>query len=335
MDGIDNMIGERIRRRRRELGWKQDRIPGFTRSAISMYETGKRIPPPDKLSALAKALGVPLEQLTDTLTVKAGRALRATVENAYLHGDYVDAFRRGRQFQRWARETDDPIQMDQADTLVATITTHMSAGEILDAELQDLPWSSLDSIFHLGRMAQPRQRFMMLMASTWLIRKTPAYTPDFWKAIRDRARLCLELGYFATAAYWYGLATTDTEQSFDRKLQAQISAWNAQSYVGSLDVSANEINLLKQHSIRSPLNWQLYWGFVLHRLWHQRNWVELREAYREAITVYPTGWSSGYRIALLGVEPSSNGSPGRRPPARNGSSRPSPTTMSTAWPASW
>lgn len=301
MNGTDNMIGERIRRRRRELGLRQDRVPGFTRSAISMYETGQRTPPPDKISALAKALGMPLEELTDSITTKAGRSLKAVAEEAYLRGEFDEAFRESRKFQRWARGTDDPIYMHDADALVSLITAHMASGEILDAELKDLPISSLDSMFHMARSAHPRQRYMMMMASTMLIRKIPEGTPDYWRAIRDRARLCLDMGYFSTAAHWYRTATCDEEQSFDRKLQAQIAAWQAEMYAGEY-LHDDVVEQAKVHSVRSPLTWQLYWGLLLRRCWLARDWKALEEFHREAVGLYPTAWSVGYRIAFLGVE---------------------------------
>src|SRR6266566_2821962 len=59
-------VGERVRGRRRELGWSQDLLAqkaGISKSFLSDLETGKRSIGADTLLDLGRALGVSLDYL--------------------------------------------------------------------------------------------------------------------------------------------------------------------------------------------------------------------------------------------------------------------------------
>lgn len=65
-----NLIGQRIRSRREELGWSQEKLgvaigidESSSRARISRYELGNHEPPLDTARNIAKALGVPLAYL--------------------------------------------------------------------------------------------------------------------------------------------------------------------------------------------------------------------------------------------------------------------------------
>lgn len=60
------MVGERIRRRRSELGWTQDVLAqkaGISKSFLSDLENGKRSISADNLLHIARALGLSLDYL--------------------------------------------------------------------------------------------------------------------------------------------------------------------------------------------------------------------------------------------------------------------------------
>jgi len=72
-------VGERIRSRREELGWKQDDLvtkAGISKSFLSDLENGKRNVGADKLLDIARALNVSLDFL---MTGKASREQTAEV----------------------------------------------------------------------------------------------------------------------------------------------------------------------------------------------------------------------------------------------------------------
>ncbi|WP_382325224.1 helix-turn-helix domain-containing protein [Hydrogenophaga sp. UC242_50] len=65
-----NLVGQRIRSRREELGWSQEKLgvligidESSSRARISRYELGNHEPPLDTARNIAKALGVPLAYL--------------------------------------------------------------------------------------------------------------------------------------------------------------------------------------------------------------------------------------------------------------------------------
>jgi transcriptional regulator with XRE-family HTH domain len=67
---ISNLVGERIRSRREQLGWSQEKLgvaigidEASSRSRISRYELGNHEPPLGTAMNMAKALGVPLAYL--------------------------------------------------------------------------------------------------------------------------------------------------------------------------------------------------------------------------------------------------------------------------------
>lgn len=72
-------VGERIRSRREELGWKQDDLAtkaGISKSFLSDLENGKRNVGADKLLDIARALNVSLDFL---MTGKASKEQQAEV----------------------------------------------------------------------------------------------------------------------------------------------------------------------------------------------------------------------------------------------------------------
>lgn len=67
---VQNIVGRRIRSRRKELGWSQEKLgvaigidESSSRARISRYELGNHEPPLDTARNIAKALGVPLAYL--------------------------------------------------------------------------------------------------------------------------------------------------------------------------------------------------------------------------------------------------------------------------------
>jgi transcriptional regulator with XRE-family HTH domain len=67
-------VGERIRQRRRELGWTQDELgrkAGISKGFLSNLENGKRSVGAEKLYDLARALGVSLDYLMSGSDVDA------------------------------------------------------------------------------------------------------------------------------------------------------------------------------------------------------------------------------------------------------------------------
>lgn len=69
-DHNPNLIGRRIRSRREELGWSQEKLgvligidESSSRARISRYELGNHEPQLDTARNIAKALGVPLAYL--------------------------------------------------------------------------------------------------------------------------------------------------------------------------------------------------------------------------------------------------------------------------------
>ena len=61
-----NPVGERIRKRRNELDWTQERLAkesGLSKGFLSDVEAGKRSVGADSLLALANALGVSMDEL--------------------------------------------------------------------------------------------------------------------------------------------------------------------------------------------------------------------------------------------------------------------------------
>lgn len=65
-----NLVGQRIRSRREELGWSQEKLgvligidESSSRARISRYERGTHEPPLDTARNIARALGVPLAYL--------------------------------------------------------------------------------------------------------------------------------------------------------------------------------------------------------------------------------------------------------------------------------
>ncbi len=60
-------IGERVGQRRRELGWTQAelglRAGGLSQAAISLIESGSKVPSYESLEAIAAALGYTVELL--------------------------------------------------------------------------------------------------------------------------------------------------------------------------------------------------------------------------------------------------------------------------------
>lgn len=67
---ITNLVGQRIRSRREELGWSQEKLgvligidESSSRARISRYELGNHEPPLGTARNIAKALGVPLAYL--------------------------------------------------------------------------------------------------------------------------------------------------------------------------------------------------------------------------------------------------------------------------------
>ena len=65
-----NVVGRRMRSRREELGWSQEKVgvligidESSSRARISRYELGTHEPPVGTARLIADALGVPLEHL--------------------------------------------------------------------------------------------------------------------------------------------------------------------------------------------------------------------------------------------------------------------------------
>ncbi len=98
-----NLVGQRIRSRREELGWSQEKLgvligidESSSRARISRYELGNHEPPLDTARNIAKALGVPLAYLYCEENDVAGLLLALKK---------VPAKQRGPLISNWIKET--------------------------------------------------------------------------------------------------------------------------------------------------------------------------------------------------------------------------------------
>ena len=88
-------VGEKIRLRRKELGLTQREVAGenMTRNLICRIERGDCLPSLDSLSAIAKALSVPVSYLVseeDDFTAFAVGAMLPDLREAYASGRFAD-----------------------------------------------------------------------------------------------------------------------------------------------------------------------------------------------------------------------------------------------------
>ena len=88
-------VGEKIRLRRKELGLTQREVAGenMTRNLICRIERGDCLPSLDSLSAIAKALSVPVSYLVseeDDFTAFAVGAMLPDLREAYAAGRFAD-----------------------------------------------------------------------------------------------------------------------------------------------------------------------------------------------------------------------------------------------------
>ena len=88
-------VGEKIRLRRKELGLTQREVAGdaVTRNLICRIERGDCLPSLDSLSAIAKALSVPVSYLVseeDDFTAFAVGAMLPDLREAYASGRFAD-----------------------------------------------------------------------------------------------------------------------------------------------------------------------------------------------------------------------------------------------------
>ena len=70
-------LGENIRERREAIGWTQLRLAGearVTTAAISYFESNQKIPNAFTFDAIAKALGVTMDELMNGRPKEGGRA---------------------------------------------------------------------------------------------------------------------------------------------------------------------------------------------------------------------------------------------------------------------
>lgn len=96
MTGIDEPIGERIRRLRITAGLSQNALggEGVSSSYISLIESGKREPSRDALALIATRLGVPMDDLLDGMAVGREEVARFLLPFPL---DAIDDLRRGMQ----------------------------------------------------------------------------------------------------------------------------------------------------------------------------------------------------------------------------------------------
>lgn len=299
-DTKHNMIGERIKRRRKELKLRQDQFPGVSRSAMAMYESGERTPPPDKLAIIAQTLGLRIEDLTETITQKTGHKMNRLATEAYAAGSYREAFRYARRFWSWATDTNDPLEISKAASLVQSIAYHLSPEEMMQDEFDEMPYESLRGLIHWSRLND--QWDFSLTLSQIMIKRWPARTgEEYWKALRNRARLCIDVGHFKQAVFWYGKALDNPDLPFDTEVQLRLGRHIALVFDGR--GNPDEWSALRPHITRNPLNWQMYWWVVTHHYWWtESNFAALDEAYCEALSTFPSDWAEGYKLALSGVK---------------------------------
>lgn len=70
---MDNLFGERLRQLRKEAGFRQDELAlnlNFSRSTISYYETGARIPDIQKILIIAEFFNVSVDYILGRTNVK-------------------------------------------------------------------------------------------------------------------------------------------------------------------------------------------------------------------------------------------------------------------------
>ena len=86
------MFGLKLRKLRKAAGLDQDelgKLVGSSRSSISFYEMGKRVPTVDVLAGICRALGVTPNQMlgfTDAETIEAGgQIVKNVVKNTEFH----------------------------------------------------------------------------------------------------------------------------------------------------------------------------------------------------------------------------------------------------------
>ncbi|MCL5115726.1 MAG: helix-turn-helix transcriptional regulator [Firmicutes bacterium] len=294
-----NALGRRIRRRRKELHLTQDEVPGFSRSAIAMYESGRRVPPRKKLEDLSRSLAIPLEELSDALVPHSGQNFRTAAEEAYYSGRYREAFRTARQYWQWATDTHDPLEISQASALLERIARHLSPEQFLFDEFQALPYESLTGLSHWARSNDHWE--LALMISEWLIRSLKDTNSDeYWKAVRNRSRICIDMGHFQQAIFWYDRALLQKDMAFDLRLRARASRLVPMAFEHRMD--HNERQDLLRHTQRNPLVWQIYWWAVTHYYWWTEDWDSLQQAYDQSLAFYPPDWAKGYQLLLLGIK---------------------------------
>ena len=294
-----NMIGERIKRRRKQLGLRQDQFPGVSRSALAMYESGQRTPPSDKLALIAQTLGLHLDDLTETITQRTGHKLYRLATEAYAAGSYREAFRYARHFWSWATDTRDPLEISKAASLVKSIAYHLTPEEMMHDEFDEMPYESLRGLINWTRLND--QWDFSLTLSQIMIKRWPSRTgEEYWKALRNRSRLCIDVGHFKQAVFWYEKALENPELPFDIEIQLRIGRQIALVYDGR--GNPEEWSALRPHVTRNPLNWQMYWWVVTHHYWWSGQFKTLSQAYREALSDYPADWGEGYKLALAGVK---------------------------------
>lgn len=76
-----------LRARRVALGWSQAEVAkrcGVTRSRVSEFEAGERVPSPEQLTALCAALGLPIGLALPDLAPKVYRSMRTSTPTALL-----------------------------------------------------------------------------------------------------------------------------------------------------------------------------------------------------------------------------------------------------------
>ena len=302
MDDIahkDNMLGERIKRHRKALGLLQGQFPGVSRSALAMYEAGLRTPPPKKLAAIALVLGLRVEDLTETITQKTGNKWHRLAIEAYAAGFYRDAFRYARRCWNWATGMNDPLETSKASALVQSIAYHLTPDEMMQDEFDAMPYESLRGLIHWARLSN--QWDFALSLSNIMIKRWPAKAGgEYWKAIRNRARFCRDIGHFKQSAYWYTKALEDPDLSFETSTQVQLAHHMVLVFDGRGNPDAWPE--LHHYATSSPLNWQMYWWTVTHHYWWTDNFDALEKTYHDALASYPPEWSDGYKLALSGIK---------------------------------
>lgn len=297
----NRMIGERIRKHREEQGLTQGRLAQLVnvkQGTLGTYERGQRGVPSATLARIARALSIPLEDLTESLNSQRGHRYRDAALTALQTGQHLTAFEHARDYWRWATDARDPLEISRSDALLKTAGANLAPEDILGSDLKSMHFESLRAMLVLARIQESWALADALNRA--MIEKAAPASSEWYKAIRNRARIVLERGAFADAVYWYDQALTEPDMPFTARVPLELSRQVALTFLGRQE--SERLAQLKAHATVNPMSWQIYWWCVTHNAWWTGDWTTLGTALQEAKRSYPGDWSETYQMVLLGVE---------------------------------